>query len=143
MWGSSQAGKLGWAHKPKEGSHMQGYITAPVQVQQVLSSRALTLGELQLNLTFPPGHRAQSPHGLRYSKNLVSDIDTPIRSLESGPSFHPHPGPYPDYLGVSKVPFNLKGNASLFLSLLFSGLGLHVFLQVQYCPSKEASVRPP
>lgn len=67
----------------------------PTHVQSHQCSQAAQgpwpLGEPQLNLTFSPGHRTQSPHGLGCSKrNVKSDTDNPIRPLEARPSLTPN-----------------------------------------------------
>lgn len=64
-----------------------------------------------------PSPRTQSPHGLYPKRDLEPDTVTPMRSLETGPCFHPHPGPYPDHLRVPKARFILQDNTSIFPSL--------------------------
>lgn len=90
----------------------------PVRVQPPLSSRALASGGATTQPGLPLGHRTPSPHGRGYSKrNLESATDTPRRFPDTGPSFHPHPGPYPEHLRVPKVRFILKDNTSIVPSL--------------------------
>lgn len=97
------------------GPRVQRHTNAPVHIQLPLSSRALASGGATTQLGLPTAPRTQSPHSLGYSKrNLESDTDTPIRSLDTGPSFHPHSGPCPEHLRVLKVSFIFKDNTSTF-----------------------------
>lgn len=62
---------------------MQRHTNSPIQL--LLSSRALASGG-----ALPPRTQGTEPQGLGDSKrNRESEKNTPIRSLETGPSFHP------------------------------------------------------
>lgn len=107
VWGQHRLGSQGWPHEHTEEPHVQRHTNTPIQL--LLSSRALASGG-----ALPPRTQGTEPQGLGDSKrNIESEKNTPIRSLETGPSFHPLPGRHPDHPRVLKVHFILKDNSTL------------------------------